>query len=70
MIDLIAYTPNKKKGFDRRVLARAEDMREATELAHLFLSDSRDNVESVHFYDCRRRQFRGWLGGPNDTTGR
>ncbi len=48
-----------------RILATAETMEEARELAVCFLTDPRDTVETVHFYDVRRERFRGWLRRQN-----
>lgn len=45
----------------KRFLGRADDIEEARELAACYLTDPKDNITVVHFYDERNQHYCGWL---------
>jgi hypothetical protein len=60
-IHLVGVGLTAKRVAVRRTLGTADNMDEARELAIAFLSDPRDTIESVHFFEVGRQRFNGWL---------
>jgi len=60
-IHLTGHGRNGKGQLVTRDLGLADDKWEAEELAISFLTDPRDTLEAVFFFDCLRQRACGWL---------